>query len=60
MLPWPRVRDRILQITTLPIHARAPVARDDMPNVVMRIKNAMIDSAGEVRVWGSNPFDEGS
>ncbi len=58
MLPWPAVRDKILNMFSLPSQARPEPARGDMPDVVMQIKFDMMDAAGGFRIWGTNAFDE--
>lgn len=58
LLPWPTVRDKFLQVLSLPVGVRPQRAKNDMPNIVMTLIFDMKDAAGGLRVWGQDPFNE--
>lgn len=61
VLPWPSVREKILQMLMLPLDFRPPRmkgAGDSMAGVMMQMVFDMKDAGGGLRIWGSDPFNE--
>lgn len=55
LLPWPRVRDRIIGVLSLPDAARPPAAAGDL--ALVRFSYDMEDGAEGMRVWGGDIYD---
>ncbi|KAK3322857.1 hypothetical protein B0H66DRAFT_474618 [Apodospora peruviana] len=61
LLPWPRVRDRMISVMSLPDDMRPPVARDGPgPLALVNFIYDLEDGAEGVRIWGDDPFDDQS
>ncbi|KAH7017690.1 hypothetical protein EDB80DRAFT_294311 [Ilyonectria destructans] len=57
-LPWPEVRDRIINIMTLPDELRPPNAKG--PLALVNFAYDIEDSAEGVRIYGGDPYEPGS
>lgn len=57
-LPWPEVRDRIIDIMTLPDELRPPNAKG--PLALVNFAYDIEDSAEGVRIYGGDPYEPGS
>ncbi|KPM42399.1 hypothetical protein AK830_g4146 [Neonectria ditissima] len=57
-LPWPRVRDRIINIMALPDDQRPPNAKG--PLALVNFAYDIEDSAEGVRIYGEDPCEPGS
>ncbi|KAI1330984.1 hypothetical protein F5Y16DRAFT_361865 [Xylariaceae sp. FL0255] len=55
MLPWPNVRDRIIQFMNLPDDARPAVATG--PLAIVQFAYDLEDTAEGVRIWGDDPCE---
>lgn len=55
-LPWPNVRDRVLELMALPDEERPDNARG--PTALVNLTYDMEDGAEGVRIWGGDPYDE--
>lgn len=54
-LPWPGVRDRIIDLFSLPDAARPPAARG--PLGLVNFAYDLEDSCEGARIWGGDPYD---
>ncbi|GJC96925.1 hypothetical protein CH63R_07779 [Colletotrichum higginsianum IMI 349063] len=57
-LPWPDVRDRIINLFSLPDEARPPAARGQLG--LVNFAYDLEDSGEGARIWGADPYDESS
>ncbi|KAK1994279.1 hypothetical protein LX36DRAFT_641696 [Colletotrichum falcatum] len=57
-LPWPDVRDRVINLFSLPDEARPPAARGQLGLVSFAYD--LEDSGEGARVWGADPYDAAS
>ena len=55
LLPWPRVRDRIIGVLSLPEAARPPAAAGEL--ALIQFSYDMEDGAEGMRVWGGDIYD---
>ncbi|KAJ5763305.1 hypothetical protein N7533_001986 [Penicillium manginii] len=59
LLPWPSVRDKLIQVFHLPVHMRPGNAQDPMG--LIRFVYDMEDDSGEgVTITGQNPLEPGT
>ncbi|OHE95731.1 hypothetical protein CORC01_09015 [Colletotrichum orchidophilum] len=54
-LPWPGVRDRIINLFSLPDGARPPAARGQLG--LVNFAYDLEDSSEGARIWGGDPYD---
>ncbi|KAL2876379.1 hypothetical protein SGCOL_008379 [Colletotrichum sp. CLE4] len=54
-LPWPDVRDRIINLFSLPDGARPPAARGQLG--LVNFAYDLEDSSEGARIWGGDPYD---
>ncbi|GKT45592.1 uncharacterized protein ColSpa_05773 [Colletotrichum spaethianum] len=57
-LPWPDVRDRIINLFNLPDEARPPAARGQLG--LVNFAYDLEDSGEGARIWGADPYDASS
>ncbi|KZL73795.1 hypothetical protein CT0861_07733, partial [Colletotrichum tofieldiae] len=57
-LPWPDVRDRIINLFSLPDEARPPAARGQLG--LVNFAYDLEDSGEGARIWGADPYDASS
>lgn len=57
-LPWPDVRDRIINLFSLPDGARPPAARGQLG--LVNFAYDLEDSSEGARIWGGDPYDASS
>ncbi|KAK2033702.1 hypothetical protein LX32DRAFT_635160 [Colletotrichum zoysiae] len=57
-LPWPEVRDRVINLFNLPDEARPPAARGQLG--LVNFAYDLEDSGEGARVWGADPYDASS
>ncbi|KAJ0167530.1 hypothetical protein CTA2_2036 [Colletotrichum tanaceti] len=57
-LPWPDVRDRIINFFSLPDEARPSAARGQLG--LVNFAYDLEDSGEGARIWGADPYDESS
>lgn len=54
LLPWPTVRDKLIQVFSIPIHLRPPSAAD--PMALVSLVHDMEDPSEGMRICGPDPF----
>lgn len=54
-LPWPSVREKIIQLFSLPEDMRPPAAQS--PTALVQFSYDLEDGAEGVRIWGGDPYD---
>ncbi|EFQ33218.1 hypothetical protein CGRA01v4_08729 [Colletotrichum graminicola] len=57
-LPWPEVRDRVINLFSLPDEARPPAARGQLG--LVNFAYDLEDSGEGARIWGAGPYDASS
>lgn len=57
-LPWPGVRDRIINVFSLPDEARPPAARGQIG--LVNFAYDLEDSSEGARIWGADPYEASS
>ncbi|KAK1596343.1 uncharacterized protein LY79DRAFT_61923 [Colletotrichum navitas] len=57
-LPWPEVRDRVINLFSLPDEARPPAARGQLG--LVNFAYDLEDSSEGARIWGADPYDASS
>ncbi|KAI0196006.1 hypothetical protein EV127DRAFT_403955 [Xylaria flabelliformis] len=55
LLPWPKVRDRIIMLLSLPDESRPPTASG--PLMIVHLAYDLEDSAEGARIWGDDPCE---
>ena len=60
LLPWPRCRDRIINVMSLPEEEKPPMLADkgDGGMAIMSFICNMEDGAEGIRIWGDDPYNE--
>ena len=58
LLPWPKVRDKLIMMFSQPIEQRPPSAAS--PSALVELVYDIEDSAEGVRIWGDDPYSDQS